>query len=85
MNNIKLHKTITIEAGKRSDKPCIRGLRISTYDIIGWLKSGMTIEQIISDYPELNKRDIQSCVQFMEEFNAHRTSIATLQINETFA
>ena len=67
MNNIKLHKSITIEAGKRSDKPCIRGLRITIYDIMGWLEAGMTHEQIIADFPELNKRDIQSCVQFMQE------------------
>jgi uncharacterized protein (DUF433 family) len=80
MNDIKLHKTITIEAGKRSDRPCIRGLRITTYDIIGWLRSGMTAEQIVSDYPEINKRDIKSCIDFMEEFNANRTTIATLQI-----
>lgn len=80
MKNVKLHKTITIEAGKRSDKPCIRGLRITTYDIMGWLNSGMTIEQIISDFPELNKRDIQSCIDFMKTFNTHRTEFATRQL-----
>ncbi len=80
MNNIRLHKTITLEAGKRSDKPCIRGLRISTYDVMGWLQSGMSIEQIVSDYPELNKRDIESCVEFMAEFNNRRDNVATLQI-----
>ncbi len=80
MDKIKLHKTITIEAGKRSDKPCIRGLRITTYDIMDWLNAGMTVEQIISDFPELNKRDIQSCIEFMKTFNRHRTQSATAQL-----
>ncbi len=79
MNNIKLHKSITIEAGKRSDKPCIRGLRITIYDIMGWLEAGMTHEQIIADFPELNKRDIQSCVQFMQELNTRRIPLTATQ------
>lgn len=82
MNNIKLHKSITIEAGKRSDKPCIRGLRITIYDIIGWLNAGMTAEQIIADFPELNKRDIQSCVQFMQELNKRRLPLTASQAVE---
>lgn len=80
MNNVKLHKTITIEAGKRGNKPCIRGLRITTYDIMGWLNSGMTVEHIISDFPELNKRDIQSCIDFMNTFNTHHVQFATNQL-----
>jgi uncharacterized protein (DUF433 family) len=80
MDKIKLHKIITIEAGKRSDKPCIRGLRITTYDIMDWLQAGMTVEQIISDFPELNKRDIQSCIEFMKTFRTHRSQTATSQI-----
>ena len=79
MNNIKLHKSITIEAGKRSDKPCIRGLRITIYDIAGWLNAGMTPEQIIADFPELNKRDIQSCIQFMQELNNKRIPLTASQ------
>ena len=80
MKDVKLHKTITIEAGKRNNKPCIRGLRITTYDIMGWLGSGMTVEQIISDFPELNKRDIQSCIDFMNIFNTYQTQFATNQL-----
>jgi len=82
MNNIKLHKSITVEAGKRSDKPCIRGLRITVYDIAGWLKAGMTGEQIIADFPELNTRDIQSCMQLMKELNLRRVPIVASQTVE---
>lgn len=67
MKSAKLNKTITIEAGKRSSKPCIRGMRISVHDILNWLASGMTPEQIIQDYPELNKRDIAACTQFAKD------------------
>ena len=67
MKNVKLNKIITIEAGKRQSKPCIRGMRITVQDVLGWLQSGMSPEQIISDYPELNKRDIAACSQFAED------------------
>ncbi len=46
-------KIITIEANKRSGKPCIRGMRITVYDVLGYLAAGMTAEEIISDFPEL--------------------------------
>jgi uncharacterized protein (DUF433 family) len=55
---------ITIEPGKRGGKPCIRGLRISVYDVLGWLASGMSKEEILRDFPELTSDDIQACLQF---------------------
>lgn len=55
---------ITIEPGKRGGKPCIRHMRISVYDVLGWLASGMTQEQILRDYPELTSEDIQACLKF---------------------
>ncbi|BAV34835.1 hypothetical protein SCL_2558 [Sulfuricaulis limicola] len=55
---------ITIEPGKRGGKPCIRHMRISVYDVLGWLASGMTQEQILRDYPELTSEDIQACLMF---------------------
>jgi uncharacterized protein (DUF433 family) len=64
MRPVKLNKLITIEAGKRQSRPCIRGLRITVNDVLGWLASGMTPEEIIADFPELNKRDILACTQF---------------------
>ncbi|HEX9810816.1 MAG TPA: DUF433 domain-containing protein [Burkholderiales bacterium] len=55
---------ITIEPGKRGGKPCIRGMRISVYDVLGWLASGMSREDILRDFPELTLDDIQACLQF---------------------
>jgi uncharacterized protein (DUF433 family) len=55
---------ITIEPGKRGGKPCIRGLRITVYDVLGWLASGMTPAEIIEDFPELTHEDILACLAF---------------------
>lgn len=55
---------ITIEPGKRSGKPCIRGLRITVYDIFGWLASGMPEDDIIDDFPELTRQDIRAALAF---------------------
>jgi uncharacterized protein (DUF433 family) len=67
MKNLVLNKIIIIESGKRQSQPCIRGQRISVKDILGWMTSGMTIEEILSDFPELNKRDIAACSKFAED------------------
>jgi uncharacterized protein (DUF433 family) len=59
------YKTIiTIDPGKRSGKPCIRGMRITVYDILGWLASGKTNKEIIEDYPELKEEDILAALSF---------------------
>lgn len=55
---------ITIEAGKRGGKPCIRGLRITVYDILEYLAAGMTHEQILHDFPYLTEQDIRACLAF---------------------
>ncbi len=55
---------ITIEAGKRGGKPCIRGLRITVYDVLSWLADGMSEPEIIEDYPELVAEDIKACLAF---------------------
>ncbi|MBN4054711.1 DUF433 domain-containing protein [Nitrospira defluvii] len=57
-------KIITIEPGKRSGKPCIRGMRITVYDILEYLASGMSEEKILSDFPELTAEDIRACLSF---------------------
>ena len=49
---------------KRFGKPCVRETRITVYDVLGWLASGMTIEAIINDFPELTNEDIQACLAF---------------------
>ena len=55
---------ITIEPGKRGGKPCVRGLRITVYDVLDYLASGMTPEQIVDDFPELQLDDIRACLAF---------------------
>jgi len=55
---------ITLEPGKRSGKPCIRGMRITVSDVLEYLASGMTEDEIISDFPELTKDDIHACLSF---------------------
>jgi uncharacterized protein (DUF433 family) len=55
---------ITIEPGKRSGQPCIRGLRITVWDIFAWLAGGATQEQILDDYPDLEPEDFQAVFDF---------------------
>ncbi len=57
-------KLITIEAGKRGGRPCIRRLRISVYDVLGWLAAGMTNEEILDEYPDLTPDDIRASLAF---------------------
>lgn len=55
---------ITIEPGKRGGKPCIRGLRITVYDVLDYLASGMSENQILRDFPDLTREDIRACIAF---------------------
>jgi len=55
---------ITIEPGKRGGKPCIRGLRITVYDVLEYLASGMTEAEILEDFPDLRSEDIRACLAF---------------------
>ncbi|WP_414585183.1 DUF433 domain-containing protein [Scytonema sp. PCC 10023] len=58
------HDIITTERGKRSGKPCIRGMRITVYDILEYLAGGMTEEEILEDFCELTPEDIKACLAF---------------------
>ncbi len=58
---------ITIEPGKRGGKPCIRGLRITVYDVLSYLASGMTVEQILEDFPYLTREDIYACLSYASD------------------
>ena len=55
---------ITIEPGKRGGKPCIRGLRITVYDVLEYLASGMSENEILADFPDLRREDIRACLAF---------------------
>jgi len=69
--NIKYQDIITIEPGKRSGKPCIRGLRITVYDILEYFASGMTQEEILEDFDYLTKEDIQACFAYAADREKH--------------
>ena len=58
---------ITVEPGKRGGKPCIRRMRITVYDVLGWLAAGMSQTEIIDDFPELTAEDIRACVEFVAD------------------
>ncbi len=55
---------ITIEPDKRGGKPCIRRMRITVYDVLGWLATGMSHAEIIDDFPELTEEDIRACLEY---------------------
>lgn len=61
---IDYKQIITIEPGKRGGKPCIRGMRISVNDILGWLAAGMTIQEILVDFDELVENDIYAALSY---------------------
>jgi uncharacterized protein (DUF433 family) len=55
---------ITIDPNKRGGKPCVRGLRITAYEVLEYLASGMTEEQILEDFPDLTREDLKACIAF---------------------
>ena len=55
---------ITIEPNKRGGKPCIRGMRITVYDVLSYLAAGMTEQEILDDFPYLEKEDILACLSY---------------------
>ena len=58
------NKIIKISPEKRFGRPCIRNTRITVFDILGWLGSGMSFEEILNDYPELSREDIKASLMF---------------------
>lgn len=68
---VNYKQVITIEPGKRGGKPCIRGMRITVNDILEWLVSGMTIQQILIDFDELTENDILAAKNF-KQLNIHQ-------------
>jgi uncharacterized protein (DUF433 family) len=66
------HGIITIEPGKRGGKPCVRGLRITVYEVLDYLASGMTPEEIIVDFPYLTGDDVRACLAFAADRERHQ-------------
>ena len=67
---------ITINPLVRFGKPCVRGMRITVSDVLGWLASGMTEDDIIADYPDLRSEDIKACLSYAAD-REHKLRIAS--------
>jgi uncharacterized protein (DUF433 family) len=70
-------KIITLEPGKRGGKPCIRGLRITVYDVLDYLASGMSEAEILADFPDLTAEDIRACLAFAADRERRLMSVPT--------
>jgi uncharacterized protein (DUF433 family) len=64
---MNIHDRITLEPGKRGGKACVRHMRIAVHDVLGWLAAGMTPQDILADYPELELEDIRACLAFADD------------------
>ena len=58
---------ITIEPGTRGGKPCIRGMRITVYDVLSYLASGMSVEEVLADFPYLTRQDVLAALSYAAE------------------
>ena len=65
---------LTIEPGKRGGKPCIRGMRITVYDVLEYLASGMTTDEVLDDFPYLTEEDVLACLRYAAD--RERTMVA---------
>ena len=61
---VDLRNVITIDQGKRGGRPCIRGMRITVYDVLGYLASGMTYREVLDEFPYLRETDIIACLSY---------------------
>jgi uncharacterized protein (DUF433 family) len=55
---------ITVESGKRSGQPCVRGMRITVRDVLEYLAGGMSVEELLADFPELSENDVRACLAY---------------------
>lgn len=67
---------IEVVAGKRSGKACIKNTRITVYDVLGWLATGMSAEEIVEDYPELTLENIKACLAYAAHREHHIVTVA---------
>jgi len=65
--NEQWRSRITMEPGKRGGRPCIRGMRITVYDVLSYLAAGMTVAEVLDDFPYLTAKDIQACFAYAAE------------------
>jgi uncharacterized protein (DUF433 family) len=76
-NIMDYRQIITIEPGKRGGKPCIRGMRVTVYDVLGYLASGMTVDEILRDFPYLTREDIQACLSYAADRERSQTVLTS--------
>lgn len=69
-------KIITLEPGKRGGKPCIRGMRITVYDILEYLASGMSVDEILIDFPSLTKEDVFASLSYAADRERKQTLLS---------
>lgn len=74
-SGVRYEEIITIEADKRGGQPCIRGFRITVYDVLSYLASGMSEEEILSDFPDLTLDDIRACLAYAAD-RERKTKVA---------
>ncbi len=72
-----MNERITIEPGKRSGQPCIRGMRITVGDVLEYLSGGMSRKQLLEDFPELEPEDINACLAFAAHRERHLEALAS--------
>ena len=72
---MKYQDIITIEPGKRGGKPCIRGMRITVYDVLSYLAAGMTEQEILADFPYLTAEAIRACLTYAADRERHFTVV----------
>lgn len=74
---MKYEHIITMEPDKRGGKPCIRGLRITVYDVLDYLAGGMSTAEILVDFPDLTDEDIRACLAFAADRERRLVSLST--------
>jgi len=62
---------ITVRPGRRGGKPCIRGMRMTVYEVLSYLAGGMTTEELIADFPYLTREDVQACLAYAADRERH--------------
>ena len=67
---------IEIVSGKRSGKACVKNTRISVYDVLAWLATGLSAQEIIDDYPELTANDISACLAYAAQREHRLVTVA---------
>ena len=67
---------ITVEPGKRGGKPCIRGMRITVYDVLSYLASGMSMEEVLEDFPYLTREDVLAALSYAADRERHTRTVA---------